>query len=86
MTIDAMKKHIDKLSLYIPTVVTVGCHNFGIPHIFIPQTTPVNSLILHLVTLQLTYFLMGLESGFSLEEINSRFDSVKLCWKVRLYR
>ncbi|GAK55498.1 glucosamine--fructose-6-phosphate aminotransferase [isomerizing] [Candidatus Vecturithrix granuli] len=69
VTIDAMKKHIDKLNLYIPTVVTVGSHNFGIPHIFIPQTTPVNSLILHLVTLQLLYFLMGLESGFSLEEI-----------------
>ena len=69
VTIDAMKKHIDKLSLYIPTVVTVGSHNFGIPHIFIPQTTPINSLILHLVTLQLTYFLMGIEYGFSLEEI-----------------
>ncbi len=69
VTIDAMKKHIDKLSLYIPTVVTLGSHDFGVSNIFIPQTTPVNSLALHLVTLQLTYFLIGIESGFSLEEI-----------------
>jgi fructoselysine-6-P-deglycase FrlB-like protein len=68
-TIAAMKKHIDKLTLYIPTVVTVGPHDFGAPNIFIPQTTPINSLILHLVSLQLTYFLIGLEHGFSLEEI-----------------
>jgi fructoselysine-6-P-deglycase FrlB-like protein len=69
VTTDAMKKHVDKLCLYIPTVVTVGSHDFGVPNIFIPQTTPVNSLILHLVSLQLTYFLIGIENGFSLEEI-----------------
>lgn len=66
---DAMKKHVDKLSLYIPTVATVGPHDFGVPNIFVPQTTPINSLILHLVSLQLAYFLIGLENGFSLEEI-----------------
>jgi len=69
VTIDAMKKHVDKLSLYVPTVVTLGSHDFGVPNIFIPQTTPINSVALHLVTLQLTYFLIGIESGFSLEEI-----------------
>ncbi len=69
VAIEAMKKHVDKLTLYIPTVVTVGPHDFGVPNIFVPQTTPVNSLILHLVSLQLTYFLIGLENGFSLEEI-----------------
>ena len=69
VTTEAMKKHIEKLSLYIPTVVTVGPHNFGTPHLFVPQTTPINSLILHLVSLQLTYFMIGLENGFSLEEI-----------------
>ncbi len=68
-TTDAMKKHVDKLRLYIPTVVTVGAHDFGVPNIFVPQTTPINSVILHLVSLQLTYFLIGLENGFSLEEI-----------------
>lgn len=67
--IEAMKQHIDKLTLYIPTVVTVGPHDFGVPNIFLPQTTPINSLILHLVSLQLAYFLVGLENGFSLEEI-----------------
>jgi fructoselysine-6-P-deglycase FrlB-like protein len=69
VTIEAMKKHVDKLMLYIPTVVTLGSHDFGVPNVFIPQTTPINSLVLHLVTLQLLYFLMGIESGFSLEEI-----------------
>jgi fructoselysine-6-P-deglycase FrlB-like protein len=69
VTIDAMKQHVDKLSLYIPTVVTLGPHDFGVPNIFIPQTTPINSLALHLITLQLTYFLIGIENGFSLEEI-----------------
>ncbi len=69
VTLDAMQKHVEKLSVYIPTVVTVGSHDFGVPHIFIPQTTPINSVVLHLVTLQLTYFLIGVESGFSLEEI-----------------
>ncbi len=69
VTIDAMKKHVDKLCLYIPTVVTLGSHDFGVPNVFVPQTTPINSLILHLVSLQLTYFLVGLENGYSLEEI-----------------
>jgi fructoselysine-6-P-deglycase FrlB-like protein len=69
VTVDAMKKHVEKLRLYIPTVVTLGSHDFDVPHIFIPQTTPVNSVALHLVSLQLTYFLIGLENGFSLEEI-----------------
>jgi fructoselysine-6-P-deglycase FrlB-like protein len=69
VTIDAMKKHVDKLTLYIPTVVTLGSHDFGVPNIFIPQTTPINSLLLHLVTVQLLYFLIGIENGFSLEEI-----------------
>ena len=69
VTVDAMKKHVEKLRLYIPTVVTLGTHDFDVPHIFIPQTTPVNSVALHLVSLQLTYFLIGLENGFSLEEI-----------------
>ena len=66
---DAMKQHVDKLALYIPTVVTVGPHDFGVPNLFLPQTTPINSLIVHLVSLQLAYFLIGLENGFSLEEI-----------------
>ena len=69
VTIEAMKKHVDKLRLYIPTVVTLGSHDFDVPNIFIPQTTPINSVAIHLVTLQLTYFLIGIESGFSLEEI-----------------
>jgi len=69
VTVDAMKKHVEKLRLYIPTVVTLGSHDFDVPHIFIPQTTPINSVSLHLVSLQLTYFLIGLENGFSLEEI-----------------
>jgi len=69
VSFEAMKKHVDKLTLYIPTVVTVGPHDFGVPNIFLPQTTPVNSLLLHLISLQLTYFLIGLENGFSLEEI-----------------
>lgn len=68
-TVDAMRKHVEKLCLYIPTVVTVGPYDFGVPNIFIPQTTPINSLILHLISLQLTYFLIGIENGFSLEEI-----------------
>lgn len=69
VTMDAMKKHVDKLSLYIPTVATLGAYDFGVPNVFIPQTTPINSVALHLVTLQLTYFLIGIENGFSLEEI-----------------
>lgn len=69
VTTEAMKKHVDKLCLYIPTVVTVGSHDFGVPNIFVPPTTPINSLILHLISLQLTYFLIGLENGYSLEEI-----------------
>ncbi len=69
VSIEAMKKHIDKMTMYIPTVVTVGPHDFGVPNIYLPQTTPVNSLILHLVSLQLCYFLVGIENGFSLEEI-----------------
>ncbi|GAK52998.1 predicted phosphosugar isomerase [Candidatus Moduliflexus flocculans] len=69
VTTDAMKKHVEKLSLYIPTVATVGAHDFGVPNLFVPQTTPVNTLILQLVSLQLAYFLIGLENGFSLEEI-----------------
>ena len=69
VTTDAMKKHVDKLSLYIPTVATVGAHDFGVPNLFVPQTTPINTLILQLVSLQLAYFLIGLENGFSLEEI-----------------
>jgi len=69
VTIEAMKKHVDKLSSYITTVVTMGPHDLGVPNIFIPQTTPLNSLTLHLVTLQLTYFLIGIEYGYSLEEI-----------------
>jgi len=69
VTVDAMKKHVDKLSLYIPTVATLGAYDFGVPNVFIPQTTPINSVALHLVTLQLTYFLIGIENGFSLEEI-----------------
>ena len=69
VTVDAMKKHVEKLRLYVPTVVTLGSHDFDVPNIFIPQTTPVNSVALHLVSLQLTYFLIGLENGFSLEEI-----------------
>ncbi len=68
-TVDAMRKHVEKLCLYIPTVVTVGPYDFGVPNLFVPQTTAINSLILHLVTLQLTYFLVGVEHGFSLEEI-----------------
>lgn len=69
VTIGAMKKQVDKLSSYIPTIVTIGSHDFGVPNIFIPQTTPMNSLALHLVTLQLTYFLIGIEYGYGLEEI-----------------
>ncbi len=69
VTVDAMKKHVEKLRLYVPTVVTLGTHDFDVPHIFIPQTTPINSVALHLVSLQLMYFLIGLENGFSLEEI-----------------
>ncbi len=69
VTTEAMKKHIDRLCLYVPTVVTLGSHDFGVPNIFVPQTTPINSLILHLVSLQLAYFLIGLENGYSLEEI-----------------
>ena len=69
VTADAMKKHVEKLRLYIPTVVTLGTHDFDVPHIFIPQTTPINSVALHLVSLQLLYLLIGLENGFSLEEI-----------------
>lgn len=69
VTVEAMQQHVDKLCLYAPTVVTVGPHDLGVSNIFIPKTTPINSLMLHLVTLQLTYFLMGLENGFSLEEL-----------------
>lgn len=69
VTIGAMQKHVDKLKMYIPTVITVGPHDFDVPNIFVPQTTPINSVILQLVTLQLTYFLIGIENGFSLEEI-----------------
>ncbi|PID56337.1 hypothetical protein CSB45_11660 [candidate division KSB3 bacterium] len=69
VTADAIKKHVEKLCLYVPTVVTLGAYAFDVPNIFIPQTTPINSVALHLVSLQLTYFLIGLENGFSLEEI-----------------
>ena len=69
VTEDAMEQHVQKLCLYIPTVATIGPYDCGVPNIPMPRTSPVNSLMLHLVTTQLVFFLIGIEHGFSLEEI-----------------
>ena len=69
VSIDTMEKHVDKIKLYVPVVVTLGAHDFGVPNIPIPSTTPINSLVLALVSLQIVFFLIGIESGYSLEEI-----------------
>ncbi len=66
---EAVDQHVQKLCLYIPTVVTIGPFDCGAPNIPILRTSPVNALMLHLVTTQLVFFLIGIEHGFSLEEI-----------------
>ncbi len=69
VSIETMEKHIEKIKLYVPVVATLGVNDYGVPNIPIPSATPIASLAIALVSLQLVFLLIGIESGYSLEEI-----------------